>query len=421
MIYVVKPPTKPIRTTIELPASKSISNRVLIIRALSGLDFQIENLSDCDDTRVLQEGLAQMPHTIDVGAAGTSMRFLTAYLACQEGQEHVLTGSERMKQRPIRVLVDALRTLGADIEYMEEVGFPPLKIRGRKLHCEKKLVMDGSVSSQYISAVLMIGPLLEGGLQLQLDGEIASKPYIDMTLALMNLFGASATWEEIVPVIKIQPQPYAFTESVYSVEPDWSAAAFWLEIITLRGKAWGDMICLPGLSPGSLQGDAAAYQLFETLGSFFFGDYIKHGFSKMVETSQNCCFTDCPDLAQAMVVTSCLSDNPFIYTGLESLHIKETDRIAALKQELGKLGYTLHGGEMEGELGTLIWQRGTCRKAKNPVIETYKDHRMAMAFAPACIKTKEICIADPGVVTKSYPRFWDDLRKAGFTIEEVEK
>ena len=184
MIYIVKPPTHPIRATINLPASKSISNRVLIIRALSGCNFQIKNLSDCDDTNVMLSGL-ELPDIIDVGAAGTTMRFMTAYLSQLEGQIHTITGSERMKQRPIKVLVDALRTLGADIEYLGEIGCPPLRIHGKKLACTDVLDMDGSVSSQYISAILMIGPMLSTGLKLRLDGEVASRPYIEMTLALM--------------------------------------------------------------------------------------------------------------------------------------------------------------------------------------------------------------------------------------------
>lgn len=408
------------RERIDLPASKSISNRVLIIRALSGCDFQINNLSNCDDTNVMLAGLKNMPETIDVGAAGTSMRFLTAYLAQLDGQEHVITGSARMKQRPIKVLVNALRSLGADIEYLEEVGFPPLKIRGKKLKCQSALEMDGSVSSQYISAMLMIGPMLESGLTLRLNGEVASRPYIDMTLALMRHFGAKAKWVDYVPVIDVEPVPYHFSLDSFTVEPDWSAAAFWLEIMALRNNQDEDRLILPGLSENSLQGDSVVRNLFFGCGCFLnMADHTLVSESKIKDIGNLVTnFSKCPDLAQAMVVACCMNDIPFVFSGLESLHIKETDRIAALKNELAKLGYVLHGGD-GAEEGTLIWQRGSCKKTKQPVIETYKDHRMAMAFAPCCIKTGEICIAEPEVVTKSYPSFWDDLKKVGFSIEEV--
>jgi len=377
-------------------------------------------MSDCDDTNVMLSGL-QLPDEIDVGAAGTSMRFLTAYLSQLEGQEHIITGSERMKQRPIKILVDALRTLGADIEYLGEIGCPPLRIRGKKLACADALDMDGSVSSQYISAMLMIGPMLNTGLKLRLDGEVASRPYIEMTLALMRHFGADADWRDNVSVIEVKPKPYHYELDEFTVEPDWSAAAFWFEIVALRGGKHKDIIKLPGLTIESLQGDSVGRWFFDNLGCDFnaVNRLVKAEPILYESRNQNIDFTKCPDLAQAMVVTSCLGDFPFLYTGLESLHIKETDRIEALKAELKKLGYVLRGGD-DGE-GDLMWQRGSCRKQKNPVIETYKDHRMAMAFAPACIKTGEIRIADPGVVSKSYPHFWDDLRTAGFTIEEVEE
>ena len=420
MIYIIKPPTHPIRATINLPASKSISNRVLIIRALSGCNFQIKNLSDCDDTNVMLSGL-ELPDIIDVGAAGTTMRFMTAYLSQLEGQVHTITGSERMKQRPIKVLVDALRTLGADIDYLGEIGCPPLRIHGKKLACTDVLDMDGSVSSQYISAILMIGPMLSTGLKLRLDGEVASRPYIEMTLALMRHFGADAEWRDNVSFIEVKPSPYHYELDEFVVESDWSAAAFWFEIIALRGIRNKDLIKLPGLTVGSLQGDSVGMFLFDRLGCAFNGanNSIRAEHNFYSSNSQNIDFAKCPDLVQAMVVASCLGDFPFLYTGLESLHIKETDRIEALKSELMKLGYVLRGGD-DGE-GDLMWQRGSCRKQKSPVIETYKDHRMAMAFAPACIKLGEIRIADPGVVSKSYPHFWDDLKMAGFTIEEVEE
>ena len=421
MIYLVKPPKNSICAEINLPASKSISNRVLLLNALSGKKVRIENLSDCDDTRVMSAGLENLPEIIDVGAAGTSMRFLTAYLAQLDGQIHVLTGSERMKQRPIGVLVDALRELGADIEYMEKSGFPPLKIRGRKLKCTESLSIDGSVSSQFISALLMIGPMLETGLKIELEHEIASRSYINMTVSLMRQFGAEVAWHGSSS-IRVSPVPYhpAFTE--YKVEPDWSAAAFWFEIAVVgREMGYTSRISLPDLKTNSVQGDCVVDKLFENLFDCSLEEMQDLSLMRLLDQSStfDLEFTDFPDLAQALVVTHCLVDKPFLFTGLESLHIKETDRIQALKTELAKLGIALRGGEGKDEQGTLMWQRGFCKKKFRPVIQTYKDHRMAMAFAPCCLCLGEIRIADPGVVSKSYPGFWDDLKKAGFTIEEI--
>lgn len=413
MIYTIKPPVGPVFGDVILPASKSISNRALLIRALSGSDAPIHNLSDCDDTDVMLAAISQMPDVIDIGAAGTSMRFLTAYLALREGEVHVITGSERMKQRPIGILVDALRKLGADIEYLENEGFPPLRIKGRRLK-GRLLELPGNVSSQYISALLMIAPLLEGGLTLRMKGNIGSRPYIQMTLSMMRHFGIEADWKTS-GVIQVHPGRYAFSE--YTVEPDWSASSYWFEVIAIAGREYLDMLGLPGITTDSLQGDREVAHIFEKLGvtSFHLMESFRMSY---VRTEPVSClyydFADVPDLAQAVVVACCLSDIPFVFSGLESLHIKETDRIEALKTELAKLGYLLKGGDD----GTLMWQRGKCRRIRNAVIETYHDHRMAMAFAPCCMKFGQIRIADPGVVSKSYPGYWEDLRRLGFTITE---
>ena len=324
-----------------------------------------------------------------------------------------------MKARPIKVLVEALRALGADIEYLEKTGFPPLKIKGKKLRVDDYLSVDGEISSQYISALLMIGPMLENGLKLRLNGDIVSRPYINLTIALMKGFGADVNWVVNRPVIEVKPGGYHSDKQKFTIEPDWSAAAFWLEIIALRKRKDHDSIRLSRLNPFSYQGDSCAARLF----SAFDVNMVASG-KKAHDAETNSMpysmvedLNDCPDLAQALIVTACLTDTPFIFNGLETLHIKETDRVSAMVKEMAKLGYALYNPE--DEPGTLMWQRGTVRrKTKTPVIETYKDHRMAMAFAPACIKTGEIRIADPDVVSKSYPGFWDDLRMAGFTIEE---
>lgn len=423
MIYSVKPPVKPQRVEINLPASKSISNRMLLLRALSGQDFPIENLSDCDDTNVMFAALTDLPYTIDVGAAGTSMRFLVAYLSQLEGQEHVITGTARMLQRPILALVDALRCLGADIEYLGDNGFPPLKIKGKKLKCQQPVTMPGDVSSQYISAILMIAPLLETGLKLRLEGEVASKPYIQMTIRLMEELGAKVHAAIDYSSIQVEAGGYPEELNSFNVEADWSAAAFWFEISSLLGTNWNGYLSIKGLDGfQSLQGDSVVRKMYQEVFDVHYTSWADNLFVLEIPkdrrmVSHRADFSLCPDLAQALVVTCCMRNMPFLYTGLESLHIKETDRILALKTELAKLGFKLRGGD---EDGMLMWQRGTCAKKKGRVvIDTYKDHRMAMSFAPCCIKLGEILINDPGVVSKSYPGFWDDLRKVGFIIEEV--
>jgi 3-phosphoshikimate 1-carboxyvinyltransferase len=391
MIYTLQAPSV-LRGDIRLPASKSISNRVLILNALSQSPYPIENLSDSDDTAVLAQALQSPAPLLDVGAAGTSMRFLTAYRA-QWGDDCTLTGSERMKNRPIGRLVDALRQCGASIEYVEKEGFPPLRIRGKRLR-GGAVALAGDVSSQYVSALLMVAPCMEAGLRLRLEGRVISQPYIRMTLGLMEAFGIRTCWEGAL--ITVDPQPYV--PRPFRVESDWSAASYWYEIRALAPK--DSRIEWTGLDANSLQGDAKVDGLFEELrrhtGVFQY-DFIHE-----------------PDLAQTLAVTCCLSDIPFRFTGLQSLRIKETDRLVALQTELRKLGYRLRIDSGNG----LEWTGERCAADPHPVIATYEDHRMAMSFAPACLKTGEIRIADPGVVSKSYPRYWDDLRAAGFILTE---
>ncbi len=392
---------------ILLPASKSISNRALILNALSGNKYPVHNLSDCDDTKVMQAAFSSGENDINIGAAGTSMRFLTAYLAQKEGI-WTITGSERMKNRPISILVDALRELGADIEYLEKEGYPPLKIRGKSLQ-GGKISLKGSVSSQYISALMMVAPLLSEGLTLTLTGDIISKPYIRMTSQMMNDFGVKVDWNE--ETIGIKPQTYKPCE--YTVESDWSAASYWYEILSL--SEYNSEIELFGLFKNSFQGDSKVAQLFENLGVFTeFTDrgvkLINRGFENLKEFKYD--FINEPDLAQTFVVTCALKNIPFRFSGLQSLKIKETDRISALQKEMKKLGYIIHDYNDSEQ----VWSGERCEPEVNPVIDTYEDHRMAMSFAPAAIILGKININDPLVVSKSYPGFWEDLKSAGFTL-----
>lgn len=411
MRYKITAPSH-IDTTINLPASKSISNRALILHALGKGSVVPDNLSDCDDTKVIINALKTMPPVIDIKAAGTAMRFMTAYLSVTPG-EHVITGTNRMKHRPIRVLVDALRKLGAQIEYTEEEGFPPLRITGDTLD-GGMLEIPGDVSSQYISALLMIGPAMKNGLKLRLTGNIVSRPYIDLTLHVMHEFGISVEWTD-VDMISVSHQEIG--DRRYTIENDWSASSYWYEILAMTNDD-ESRVTLPGLKDASRQGDSAVRYLFSMLG-------VKTAFktsNEVVLTRHMCSlprldydFINQPDLAQTLVVTCATLGIPFHFTGLGNLRIKETDRIEAMKTEMRKLGYVLDDS-VETELS---WNGERCEAEEKPVIDTYEDHRMAMAFAPTAILLGEIRINNPEVVTKSYPGYWDDLRKAGFTIEEI--
>ncbi len=396
--------------TIALPTSKSISNRALIINALCNNAIPVENLSSCDDTRVMRQAFTGNDRTIDIHGAGTAMRFLTAYYAQVEGSRHTLTGSERMKQRPIKILVEALRALGADIDYTSREGFPPLDICGRQL-TGGELTLPGDVSSQYISALLMIAPRMRDGLTLTLTGEIVSTPYIEMTLGMMAHYGIEA--QRTGHTLRVSAGSY--TPTPFSVEPDWSAASYWYEIAALSPTG---SVVLPGLTPKSLQGDARIAQLFEPLGieTLFSSDGAKLIKSDIHTTEYRCDLSEQPDLAQTLVVACCLLGIPFHFTGLQTLRIKETDRIAALCNELIKLGYRLLSSD-----NSLTWNGETVEPEAHPVIRTYDDHRMAMAFAPASFRFPGIEIADTAVVDKSYPDYWTDLTRAGFTLFPTQK
>lgn len=393
--------------TFKVPASKSISNRVLIINALAKAGAKLSNIASCDDTDVMVKALSQSPsldkvETIDIGAAGTSMRFLTAYLSNTPG-EWLITGTQRMKERPISILVDALRSVGAKIEYAENEGFPPLRIHGAQLE-GGDIEIDGSVSSQYISALMMSAPYMKKGLSIKLLGNIASVPYILMTQSLMKTYGADVEFSG--DLIRISSKKYDGID--YSVEGDWSGASYWYEICALTNT---DKISLPYLFKDSLQGDSVVAKIFEPLGVAT--EYNQEGVlltksTRKVMDVYEFDFIKCPDLAQTIVATCLALDQKFKFSGLKSLKIKETDRIAALIREFGKLGFIL----TETGEGELAWF-GEKKDATGESIDTYKDHRMAMAIAPTSAKLGELVINDPMVVTKSYPKFWDEITKTG--------
>ncbi|MEG1585245.1 MAG: 3-phosphoshikimate 1-carboxyvinyltransferase [Bacteroidales bacterium] len=407
MIYQISAPDR-IHTRISLPASKSISNRALILNALSYSPYLPENLSDCDDTQVMIKAFDSDSATFDIGAAGTSMRFLTAFLS-KIGGVWEITGSERMQNRPIGILVDALRQCGAQIEYLTKEGYPPLKITGRALR-GGQLTLNGGISSQYISALLMIAPTMMEGLTLHLTGKIISTPYIRMTLGMLAKFGIESEWQG--DTIHIRPQE--FRPIHFKVESDWSAASYWYEIASLCDDA---EILLTGLERESLQGDARIAEFFIPLGvtSEFTSEGVILRQSHQTAERLDLDLSDQPDLAQTLVVTCVLKGIPFCFTGLESLKIKETDRIVALRDELRKLGFRI----TDRDDCILEWNGERCDIQADAVIATYEDHRMAMAFAPVALVSESVFIAHPQVVSKSYPAYWDHLQQAGFKISSL--
>lgn len=408
MQYTIKATTKSLKGEITLPTSKSISNRVLIINALAYSPFPVQNLSDSDDTRVMEQVLSANSDKFDIGHAGTAMRFLTAFLSKIVGKWEI-TGSERMQQRPIKILVDALNLLGAKIEYTNNTGYPPLRIWGSNLK-GGKLELDGSISSQYISALLMIAPTLEGGLELTLTKRITSASYIDLTLSLMAQYGIEYKWEDNVITIKeqnYQPIPYV-------VEADWSGASYWYQMAVLASEA---DILLKGLKLDSLQGDCTQAKWFESFGIVSTQEENGVRLSKKeVRLPENYVqnFVENPDIAQTFAVMCVCKGIPFHFSGLETLKIKETDRINALITELGKLGAELY----EPQPGELAWN-GNIDEVQfysDVEIDTYHDHRMALAFAPVALVNGSIAINDPKVITKSYPGYWNDLKGLGIEV-----
>jgi len=405
MQYTIKAPNT-LEGTVQLPASKSISNRSLILNSLAGKNSHVENLADCDDTNVLIKALRFESDKLDIGAAGTAMRFLTAYLTSQDGTWEI-TGSQRMKNRPIRILVEALKSLGAEIEYIEKEGYPPLRVNGKKL-TGGYIDIDGSISSQYLSALMMVAPTMQNGLHLNIEGELISKPYVRMTLEMMQQYGIQAEWTD--QHIAIKPQEYQPVH--FQVESDWSGASYWYQMLSLAND--GSLI-LKGLFAKSLQGDARVATWFEDLGVHTTYQQKQVKLTKILPKRKTfeADFTDQPDLAQTFAVTCAMKGIHFRLSGLQSLKIKETDRMQALINEGRKIGFVF----AEKEENTLEWTGERIPAAIHTAIETYEDHRMAMAFAPASLGMEFILINHPEVVSKSYPNFWEDMKSCGFTIE----
>ena len=392
------------RVSIPLPSSKSESNRALVIDALTEGENTIKNLAEARDTQTMIRLLHTNPAVFDVLDAGTTMRFLTAFVAVTT-QQKVMTGTPRMCQRPIGILVDALRSLGAEIHYLGTEGYPPLAIKGLPEQLTNQIRIRGDVSSQYISALLMIAPLLPLGLELELEGKVGSRTYVEMTLQLMAQFGIAYSWEGAT--IKINPQPYKTTH--FAVESDWSGASYWFSLLACADEG---SLFLEGLKEKSLQGDAAIVEIMENLGirsTFQEGGLLLE--KKMVSGLKSWDFSHCPDLAQTVAVTCAILGQNTVFTGLESLRIKETDRIHALQQELARFNAELR------EIATNTFQViPSVTMPRLVQIHTYDDHRMAMAFMPLVTKTK-VRIEDPEVVNKSYPSFWKQVGLVGISQE----
>jgi 3-phosphoshikimate 1-carboxyvinyltransferase len=413
----IRSTSKKITGTIRLPSSKSISNRALIMRALSGDKITIHDLSTADDTQLLRTLLQLIsnhergpaPLVLDCMNAGTVMRFLTGFLAHVPG-EWILTGSERMKDRPVEPLVNALRALGTAILCMEKPGYPPLRITGGNVQ-GGKVTVDTGISSQFISSLLMVGPALPGGFTLVLKGKRTSWPYVSMTLAMLREAGIS--FEHSEDMIRMEQQDYLPGE--IRVEPDWSSAAFWYELTAFSSSA--DLL-LEGLNSANLQGDAILPALFEPLGV---KTSIEHNGIRLQRVGRSASlyahdFTDHPDLAQPVIATCAGLNMPGRFTGLESLRIKETDRLGALQAELTKIGVSI---ALSGSSDLILEPADHLPSIPGTgiVFCTHGDHRMAMSLAPLSLVTGTAVIENPDVVAKSYPAFWDDLRGVGLKIK----
>lgn len=407
MSILVSHSNKDINVSINLTTSKSESNRVLIIQNILNNCFEINNLSNANDTKTLVELLKSKRSALDVGHAGTTMRFLTAFFASQQ-REVTITGSERMQQRPIKILVEALNQLGSNISYLKKDGFPPIKINKKEKLIGGEIKLDGSVSSQYISALLLVAPTFKNGLTINFKGKIVSKPYITMTINIMRYFGADVTWQKN----KISVKNTAYQPKKFIVEADWSAASYWYSIAALSESASIEII---GLKENSLQGDSYVVELYKYFGveTTFTKNGIRITKTNKIdkESIYEVNFEDFPDLAQTFAVTAAALNFSIKLTGLSTLRIKETDRIVALKNELTKCGFSIEIINDDLYIHTLKMKLD-CKDVK---INTYDDHRMAMAFAPLALLFP-ITINDEKVVEKSYPNFWNDLNKAGFKI-----
>jgi 3-phosphoshikimate 1-carboxyvinyltransferase len=399
-------PLQPIRSTITLEGSKSISNRLLLMQALCKDGFNIQNLSPSDDTTTLHRLLQDRPAISDVGAAGTTMRFLTAFYSTLEG-ERILTGSARMQQRPVGVLVEALEKLGADITYIEKKGYPPIRIKGKTLP-GGTIRVRADISSQYISALMMIGPTLKKGLTLILDGKIASAPYIEMTLRTMQELGIDCHMEGATITVK----PGEYISKPVQAESDWSAASYHYSNCALSPDS---QIRIRGLFATSLQGDSVLPKIYAQLGveTLFEEDEMIIRHTGICQEHIDIDYSNCPDIAQTIAVTCAGLGIPARFTGVESLRIKETDRTAALQHELKK--YQVHFHEAQpGE-----WLLSGKASMQDVEVATYEDHRMAMSFAPLALAVGNVIINEPDVVKKSYPSFWFDMTRLGFGLENV--
>ncbi len=386
----------------QLPSSKSISNRALVLNALSGNKALLHNLSEARDTKLMMALINSPEIAINVMDAGTTMRFLTAYFAVSN-QHKIITGTERMKQRPIKLLVDALREIGAEIEYLEIEGFPSIEVKGFVAKKTNKVQIPGNISSQYISALMMIGPKLTGGLTIILEGEVGSWPYIRMTGSLMEQFGVTCQFES--GNIKIPKGNYSPTE--LTVEADWSAASYWFAFVALAEEAH---VTLQNVSIKSLQGDSVIVELMEKLGvKSVYENNMLTLTKKETEATIEWDFKDCPDLAQTVLPVCAAKNVTGLFTGLESLRIKETDRIAALQNELGKIGALLIEKE---STWTLVPSKSLPAKVD---FATYHDHRMAMGLAPLAT-LMDVTFDDFSVINKSYPDFWLDCKSVGLKI-----
>ncbi len=418
-VYIVSKPDRHLEGEITPERSKSICNRALIIQALCEDDFKIHHISNSKDSEVLQQLLHSKEAILDAGAAGTTFRFMTAYLSTQQGTR-TLTGSERMKERPIGILVDALRSLGAEIEYLEKEGYPPLQIIGNSsLDKTKEISIKGNISSQYISALLMIAPTLPNGLTIHITNEISSRPYLQMTLNLMKYFGINYTEDETLNNLAITILPQKYIAKDFTVETDWSAASYHYAMAAFSSSC---NLKLYGYQNPSLQGDAHIAEIMQSFGvaTTFHDDYIVLTKNKDVKPMFEFDFSDQPDLAQTIAVVSAGLGLQGLYSGLHSLRIKETDRIQALENELAKMQVYL--SKMPARFSKTSDKEFFMQEGKAvidlPTFETYDDHRMALAFATLAMFAP-VKILDPDVVEKSYPRFWEDLRALGFVVEDI--
>ncbi|TKD66756.1 3-phosphoshikimate 1-carboxyvinyltransferase [Flavobacterium sp. ASW18X] len=407
-LHLTAPENKLLDKEIQITGSKSETNRLLLLQALFP-NLKIENISNSDDAQVMQKGLEKHSGVVDIHHAGTAMRFLTSYFATQEGKGVTLTGSKRMQERPIKILVDALKSLGADITYVANEGYPPLKIKGKRI-AKNRVSLPANISSQYISSLILVAPSLPDGLEIELVGKITSVPYIKMTLGLLDEIGIVSTFKD--NVIEVMPKEEV-TGKTLTVESDWSAASYFYSIVAL--SPINSQIQLSAYKEHSLQGDSVLASIYKEFGvETTYGEHTIN-LKKITEelpAKIDLDLANAPDIAQTIAVTCYGLGMECYLTGLHTLPIKETDRLAAMKTELEKFG-----AQVSITDASLTLEATTTMKS-DVAIDTYNDHRMAMAFAPLALKTS-FFVNDAGVVSKSYPDFWQDMERVGFKVSEV--